>query len=317
MVTGAAGFIGSHLVDALLAKGHEVVALDRRSADHPVTVRNLAAALSNPRLSFHRIDLSADDVTALLPGVRTVFHLAGIGGVRSSWGTSFTDYALANIVGTERILTACETMAVHRLVLASSSSVYGQAEGASDEQAPTRPYSPYAVSKLAAENLCAAHTARRYTGLATTVVRYFTVYGPRQRADMAIARLLAAALTGTPFHLYGDGTQQREFTFVDDAVAATIAAAQTGNHHLVVNVGGGQSISMKSLIDTVGLVTGRPVQLEQCLPVAGDVDCTSADSSLAQHLLGYHPSIDLAEGLRRHAAWMAALDAAALSEFTD
>lgn len=227
--------------------------------------------------------------------------------MRSSWGTQFGDYVASNVVATHRLLTACEHAGVRRLVLASSSSVYGTSSGPSRENDPTGPISPYGVTKLAAEHLCLAHAERPDTGLTVVALRYFTVYGPRQRPGMAIGRVLLGALTGIGVQLYGNGHQRREFTYVDDVVAATLAAASVEVTAAVVNVGGGSSVTMIDVLDLAHEVTGRPVAVITADPQAGDVAATEADLTLARRVLGYQPTVDLREGIGRHADWLAGL----------
>ena len=305
VVTGAAGFIASHLTDALLALGHEVVAVDRRSVrNDPVAASNLEAALTCSRLRLRRLDLADDDLDEVLAGADIVFHLAALPGVRDSWGSRFTDYVTSNIVATDRLLAACERAAVRRLVFASSSSVYGSASAPSREDGPTGPISPYGVTKLAAEHLCLAHVRRPDTSLTATALRYFTVYGPRQRPGMAIGRVLLAALTGTPVPLFGDGRQRREFTYVEDVVTATMAAASAPETNVVINVGGGTSVSMIDVVDRITRLTGRDVRLINASRQAGDVTDTRADTDLAWRLLGFRPVVDLDEGLARQLQWL-------------
>lgn len=306
VVTGSAGFIGSHLTDALLAQGNQVIAIDRRSVHDPVASRNLASALTNPNLVVHQADLSTDELDELISGARIVYHLAAVPGVRDSWAERFPDYAASNVVATQRLLSACERVRIPRLVLASSSSVYGQALGPSTEGDPAYPMSPYGATKLAAEHLCSAHTARSDTRTSVIALRYFTVYGPRQRDDMAISRVLSAVLSGVPVPLYGDGNQSREFTYVDDIVAATLAAAAIPEavDFEVINVGGGASVSMLELISLIGEITGRRVPLAMEAPRAGDVEATSADLTLASLLLDYSPRVELRAGIARHLDWM-------------
>lgn len=306
VVTGAAGFIASHLVDALLATGHSVVALDRRTMKtDAIAATNLADASMREQLQLHQVDLAVDDVRDLLAGAETVFHLAGLAGVRSSWGPRFGDYVAANIVATDRVLAACEDVGVRRLVFASSSSVYGTSRGPGREHDPTNPISPYGVTKLAAEHLCLAHARHPGTSLTVAALRYFTVYGPRQRPDMAMSRMLLAALTGVAVPLFGDGLQRREFTYVDDIVAATMAAATTNVTDAVINVGGGSSVTMHEVLDLAAAVTGRPVRVLATPAQAGDVAATEADLGLARRLLGYQPHVGLEEGMARQALWLA------------
>ena len=305
LVTGAAGFIGSHLVQALVTHGDTVVALDRRSArfyDQPAP----------SGVHWIEVDLERDDLDAAVAGCDVVFHLAARPGVRSSWGDDFGDYVAANVTATQRLLEACMLRKVPRLVFASSSSVYGAGAGGtaapSMENDEARPMSPYGVTKLAAEQLCLAYGRRKGSPLAVIALRYFTVYGPRQRPDMMLGRAIFAAYSGVPLTLYGDGTQRREFTYVSDVVAATIAASHRHSTDEVINVGGGSSVSVVEALDIVARVTERPVPLNPSGPQAGDVPCTRADLTLAQELLGYRPAVDLAEGVRRQAEWMVATD---------
>lgn len=308
MVTGAAGFIGSHLVDALLALGHKVIAADRRSVhDDMIATSNLAQAREYGRLRLHTVELATGDLDRLVTGVDTVFHLAAVPGVRSSWGVRFGDYVTSNVVATHRLLSACERTGVRRLVFASSSSVYGTANGPSRESDPTGPISPYGVTKLAAEHLCVAHAGRPDTGLTVAALRYFTVYGPRQRSGMAIRQVLLGALTGADVPLYGDGQQRREFTYVDDVVTATLAAATAEVTAAVVNVGGGSSVTMRDVVELAGEITGRPVPIVMADPQAGDVAATEADLSVARQVLGYQPTVGLREGMARQADWLAEL----------
>jgi nucleoside-diphosphate-sugar epimerase len=311
LVTGAAGFIGSHLVDGLLARGDTVIGLDRRSpADDAAAATNLAEAADHPRFSFQVADLCRAELDSLVVGCDVVFHLAAVAGVRASWGDRFPDYLQSNVMGTFRLLQACERTGVPRLVLASSSSVYGPVNGASRETDPTQPISPYAVSKLAAEQLCLAHAQRPHAATDVVVARYFTVYGPRQRPDMAIGRVLSACLTEVPFELYGDGSQRREFTYVTDAVNATIAAAACPNRCAVVNVGGGASASMIDVIGLAGELTGKPVPVTEVAVQPGDVPSTQADLAVAKRLLGYRPRVGLREGMSHQLDWLMDFDPA-------
>ncbi|MBO4206304.1 NAD-dependent epimerase/dehydratase family protein [Micromonospora echinofusca] len=317
LVTGAAGFIGSHLVDVLLSRGVEVVGLDRRRlGEHAIADENLASAVESPLFTPLCRDLSADQLDDAVDGCDTVFHLAARPGVRSSWGADFVDYAQANVLGTHRLLTACVQSGVRRLVYASSSSVYGPTDRPSGEADPTRPVSPYGVSKLAAEQLCLAYARRPASRLSVVALRYFTVYGPRQRPDMAIGRLLFAAYTGLPVTLFGDGSQRREFTYISDVIAATVAAAHVDASWAVVNVGGGSSVSMRGVIQEASTVTGRHIPVQTADAQPGDVPATSADLTLAGRLLGYWPAVGLHEGLARQSEWLVSLSPDRLATFT-
>ncbi|MER5642632.1 NAD-dependent epimerase/dehydratase family protein [Kitasatospora sp. NPDC002227] len=311
VITGAAGFIGSHLAEALLAAGTTVIGVDRRDHYDPRAAANLARILDHPAYIHVTADLLTCAVEPLLLDADAVFHLAGIPGVRPSWGPEFSDYVGSNILATQRVMTAATTMRVPRLVVASSSSVYGPTDGTpSAENDPTRPASPYAVTKLAEEQLCLAHATR--PGSPTTVValRYFTVYGPRQRPDMFIHRALNAALAGTPLRLYGDGHQQRDFTYIDDVVTATIAAASPQAPGGVVNVGGGTGATLRDIIRSAQELSGRPIEIQAHTTRNGDVPVTRADLARARRLLGYRPTVDLTTGMSRQLAALTHVTAA-------
>ncbi|HUZ25961.1 MAG TPA: NAD-dependent epimerase/dehydratase family protein [Streptosporangiaceae bacterium] len=306
LVTGVAGFIGSHLAEGLLGRGVAVTGVDSRSpASDPGAAENLAGLVG--RDDFHLVvaDLVTADLTPLLEDVPVVFHLAAMAGVRRSWGDRFADYLACNVIATQRLLEACAAAEVPRLVAASSSSVYGHAStGPSREDDPLAPASPYGVTKLAAERLCAAYATRRQASTSVVALRYFTVYGPRQRPDMAISRILRAAISGRGVPLYGDGRQRRDFTYVSDAVAATMAAATADTQMAVVNVGSGRSTTLKEVLDLVAAITGGAVPVLHRLDQPGDVEVTAADLTRAQELLGYQPSTDLAAGLRQQWTWL-------------
>jgi nucleoside-diphosphate-sugar epimerase len=316
IVTGAAGFIGSHLVQKLLGLGCEVVGIDRRGPDsNPLARLNLCDILEHPRFSWVEKDLMGADLSALLVDVECVFHLAAVPGVRASW-SGFENYVTANVIATEFLLQACRRAGTPKLVYASSSSVYGATNAACREVDPTSPISPYGVTKLAGEQLCLAYAKQPDCDFSVTALRYFTVYGPRQRPDMAIARMLAAALTGAQYTIFGDGTQRREFTFVDDVVDATVAAAEVQVPAAVINVGGGSSVSLIDVITAAREVTGNPVPLTAVAPQAGDVPSTAADLSLARLLLGYQPRVDLLTGMARHTEWLRGLPEKLLRAYT-
>jgi len=299
VVTGAAGFVGSHLVDALLAEGWQVVGVDRRPP-----AGNLAAALGHPEFTFVPADLAGADLTGPLAGADTVFHLAAIPGVRGSWSDAFAEYVRSNVLATQRLLAAARTVGVGRVVYASSSSVYGDAVGPTPESRTPAPLSPYGVSKLAGEQLCFAHTRHPAATFTAAALRYFTVYGPRQRPDMAMGRILSAALHGETFELYGDGSQRREFTYVGDVVAATIAAARLDRDWAVLNVGGGTSVTVREVLRLAHEVTGRPVPVREVAEQPGDVAATEADLTVARRLLDFRPRVDLRTGLARQAEWL-------------
>lgn len=309
LVTGAAGFIGSHLVDAILADGWRVTGMDRRSPySDPVASRNLERAMGDPEFRYEHADVAGPRTRGVLDAADVVFHLAAATGVRGSWGKNFNGYVQDNIAATHHVIQECEQAGVPRLVVASSSSVYGCAGGPSREAGPVLPLSPYGVSKLAAEQLALAYAARAGAKTSVVALRYFTVYGPRQREDMAISRMLRAVSTGQPMRLYGDGRQRRAFTFVSDVVHATIRAALTDEAGRAVNVSGPGSVSVRTLLDTVKEVTGSAVPVEEGSARSGDPDSTEADHQLAQDVLGYRPSVELSEGVARQWQWARSLE---------
>ncbi|MEV0469624.1 NAD-dependent epimerase/dehydratase family protein [Streptomyces prunicolor] len=302
VVTGAAGFIGSHLAHALVQAGTTVIGVDRRDpAADPTAAANLAPLRTLPGYMNVTADLIGCAIDPLLVDADAVFHLAGIPGVRPSWGPQFGDYVASNIVATKRLLDAALRLRVPRLVVASSSSVYGSTDGGpSVETDRPRPASPYAVTKLAEEQLCLAHAAQPHCPTTVVALRYFTVYGPRQRTDMFTHRALLAALTGQPLHLYGDGHQRRDFTYIDDAVAATIAAATAPHAHGVINVGGGANASLLEVIHIANSLVGRDIEMLQDGPRHGDVLTTRAHPGRAHEVLGWQPQVDLHSGMRAH-----------------
>jgi UDP-glucose 4-epimerase len=304
VVTGAAGFIGSHLCDALVAGGHDVTGIDCFTDYYdPAQKRANLSALANER-RFQLIDesLSTVDLARVLDGASVVFHLAAQAGVRRSWGTDFEHYIEHNIRATQRLLEAMKGTAV-RLVYSSSSSVYGETSHLPmREDHPVRPRSPYGVTKLAGEALCLLYGENH--GLPVACLRYFTVYGPRQRPDMAFHRFIRATLAGEPIDVYGSGTQTRDFTYVSDAVAANLAAAEYAGAETVFNIGGGSRVSLNTVIDLIGTLCGRAANARYSEPQAGDVTHTYADISRAAGELGYAPRIGIEEGLRREVEWL-------------
>ncbi|WP_233435895.1 NAD-dependent epimerase/dehydratase family protein [Streptomyces anulatus] len=307
VVTGSAGFIGSHLAHALVQAGTTVIGVDRRDpSTDPTAAANLAALRGRPGYHHVTADLLHCAIDPLLIDADAVFHLAGIPGVRPSWGPQFGDYLASNVLATHRVLEASTRIGVPRLVVASSSSVYGPTDGdASLETDRPNPASPYAVTKLAEEQLCLAY-AERPGGPSVVALRYFTVYGPRQRADMFTHRALYAALIGQPLRLYGDGRQRRDFTYIDDVVTATIAAGVVPNAYGTINVGGGSNASLLDVINIANSLTGREIQLHQDHVRNGDVLLTRADPSRAGEVLGWQPRVDLHGGLRAHMQALAA-----------
>jgi len=297
VVTGAAGFIGSHLAEALEMEGHEVVGVDSFTDYYDPALKEQNAA----GLAVVRADLAEDPLDELVAGADGVFHLAGQPGVRASWGHDFEHYVRRNVLATQRVLEAGADTGL-RVVLASSSSVYGDAERyPTPESAVPQPLSPYGITKLACEDLVRAYV--RSSGLEAIVLRYFTVYGPRQRPDMAFTRMLHALAEGGAFEVYGDGSQSRGFTYVADAVAATVQAMERAPAGAVYNVGGGSEASMLEAITTAEQVSGRTLETRFLPAAAGDVRRTAADTTRIREALGWIPRVSLDDGLRAQWEW--------------
>jgi nucleoside-diphosphate-sugar epimerase len=305
LVTGVAGFIGSTIADALLARGDHVLGVDCFTPyyERDDKEANLTNARRSDRFELVEADLRSADVDPLLDDVDVVFHQAAQAGVRLSWSDGFADYASHNVLATQRVLEAAKSAGGTKVVYASSSSVYGNApEYPTAEDDLPRPHSPYGVTKLAAEHLCNLYAAN--WGVPTISLRYFTVYGPRQRPDMAFHRLLDAALSGGTFPLYGDGSAVRDFTFVDDAVKANLAAADADcEPGTVVNVAGGSSIAMRDLLDLANDVVGHAPTIDRLPNQPGDVARTGGTIERAEKILGWHPTTDLRMGLAAQADW--------------
>jgi UDP-glucuronate 4-epimerase len=300
LVTGAAGFIGSHVVEEAVRRGHEVVAVDDFDEFYDPARKRANAALVELRtgVATHDFDLLSGDVGSLLDGVTSIVHLAGRPGVRPSWD-DFEAYLRGNVMVTERLLSEASDRGVRRFVLASSSSVYGDADSLPvTEDAVARPISPYGVTKLAAEHLVRSFSAS--TDMTTVSLRYFTVFGPRQRPDMAFARLIDSCLTGRPFRIFGDGRQERDFTYVDDVVDATLKSVEVDlDGDVVLNVCGGASVSLMDTVEMIETLTGRRAVVVPEGPARGDVRKTAGSSRRALEVLGWSPRTGLAEGLTR------------------
>lgn len=304
LITGAAGFIGSHTVEAAVRAGHEVTAVDSFSDyyDPNVKRRNAELVAQRAGVSILERDLLSSDLEGLVSKVDVVVHLAGQPGVRSSW-SKFDGYLLQNAALTNAILETCHRVGVERVVYASSSSIYGNADVYPvSESAPTAPSSPYGVTKLAGELLCRAYAEN--FGLSTVSLRYFTVYGPRQRPDMAIQRLIRAAIDGTAFTLHGDGRQIRDFTYVADVVAVNLAAMSTDVvPGTVLNISGGSATDMLAVIEQVQETSGLLVNVIRGESAPGDVRQTGGDNSQAKKLLGWEPRHTLSQGIAAQTAF--------------
>jgi nucleoside-diphosphate-sugar epimerase len=304
LVTGVAGFIASHLAEALLAKGYFVIGVDSLNDYYSPLLKqeNLCALLSSKAFIFHKKDLNDIPAGTLPAHIDYVFHFAGQPGVRSSWSTSFETYVASNILATQRLLELIVNCDVRRLIFASSSSIYGQASGSVTERAVPRPLSPYGATKLAAEALCLAYSSEY--SLAVSILRYFTVYGPRQRPDMAIHRFLNAAITQTPIYIFGDGTQRRAFTYVDDVVDASVSAMSEPCHTSIYNISGGRPTTLNDCLAIIEEATGRRITRRFCGTQRGDPYETEADISEARRCLGYEPRVSLDLGIAREWEWL-------------
>lgn len=307
LVTGAAGFIGSSLADLLLSQGHEVVGIDCFADYYPREIKesNLSNARSEARFSFVEDDLLTADLEPLLAGVDWVFHQAAQAGVRASWGESFDVYVRNNISVTQRLLERARESRIEKLVYASSSSVYGDSPDLPlRESARPQPVSPYGVTKLAAEHLCYLYHVNY--GVPTVSLRYFTVYGPRQRPDMAFNKFIRSALTGGEIIVHGDGEQTRDFTYISDICNANLLAAQSDAVGRVFNVGGGSRVTVNHVLDVLSGLAGERVRVRHIEDQKGDVRHTLSDAAPASEALGYRTSVSVEEGLAREFEWLKA-----------
>src|SRR5207248_3128 len=314
VVTGAAGFIGSHLCERLLQDGHEVAGIDSFNDyyERDRKEANLQNARKHPAFKLVEADLVTAGLSQALSGASVVFHLAGQPGVRPSWGSQFDRYVQANIVATQRLLETLRESPVKRLVFASSSSIYGDAEMfPTKETALPRPVSPYGMTKLAAEHL--AFVYMRNFGIPATSLRYFTVYGPRQRPDMAFCRFMEALVENHEIGIFGDGEQTREFTYVSDAVDGTVKAASADVVGQIVNLGGGSRVTVNRVLATLEEIS-RLEARRKFLPAApGDPRHTGASINVARERLGWEPRIALREGLAKQWQWFQETRASARS----
>jgi UDP-glucose 4-epimerase len=308
VVTGAAGFIGSTLVDRLLRDGHRVRGIDCYTDyyDPAIKQRNLEAARGHANFELVEGDLVDLDLPALLGDAAGVFHLAAQAGVRASWGREFLIYIRCNIEATQKLLEAARAVQLPRLVYSSSSSVYGNAaQMPMSEGALPSPVSPYGVTKLSGEQLCNLYHFNY--GLPVASLRYFTVYGPRQRPDMAFHKFIRAGFEGRPIAVYGDGTQTRDFTFVDDAVEANVLAMRSTQPLGCWNVGGGATVTLQYVIGLIEKAVGRPMQAEFHPPVPGDVGHTHADTRRAAGELGFRARVRVEDGIPAEVEWVRSL----------
>lgn len=307
LVTGAAGFIGSHLCERLVAEGFDVLGLDSLTTFYsPESKRsNISRMMENPRFTFIHGEIQTGALHALKDEPDYIFHLAGQPGVQGSWGDDFSDYVTNNIHATRYLLRyAVSLRQLKRFVAASSSSVYGRIEGSVSERVVPKPVSPYGVTKLSSEHLCTLYGTE--FGVPTVSLRYFTVYGPRQRPDMAISRVIQCGLTGGTFRIYGSGEQVRDFTYVGDVVEANfLAATKDIPAGSVMNIGGGSPVALNSVIAMVSEELGSSVKTQHLEPQMGDPARTSADATLARDLIGWRPATEIRDGLKKQILSMA------------
>jgi len=299
LVTGAAGFIGSHLTEALIKQGNEVRGIDCFTDYYSKSLKlaNLAELEKREGFEFVEMDISSDRVSEYVKDVDVVFHLAAQPGVRASWGASFSHYIKDNIAATQRLLEAAKEAHLKRFIYASSSSVYGDAERfPTPEETTPSPNSPYGATKFEGELLCNVY--RKNFGVPTVALRYFTVYGPRQRPDMAFNRFISAIQRSEEVVIYGDGSQGRDLTFVLDTVAATCLSveAQPGSTY---NVGTGSTVTINEVISVLELIIGKRAKIRNEPVALGDVRMTCAETSKITRELDFHPKTKIEEGLRK------------------
>jgi nucleoside-diphosphate-sugar epimerase len=301
VVTGAAGFIGSTLAEALVARGHDVVGIDAFIDYYPRPMKeaNLGGLAGAPGFRFGEVDLRTDDIDRWLDGADAIVHEAAMAGLMRSW-TDLELYTSCNILATGRLIDAAQRAGVRRFVLASTSSVYGT-EAVGDEERPLEPSSPYGITKLAAEKLVLAHVALQ--GFPATIIRYFSIYGPRQRPDMAYHIFTEAMLDRRPITVFGDGEQTRSNTYIDDAVQGTILALERGAVGGIYNIGGGRRISLNEAIGLIAEHLGVEPIIERRPARPGDQRHTSADVTRARQALGFAPTVEPREGLARQVGW--------------
>ena len=309
VVTGVAGFIGSHLAERLIGEGHKVVGIDCFTDYYPRSIKesNLDNLLTLPGFSFIEGNLLDLNLPDLLDGTQNIFHQAAQAGVRSSWGTEFEVYTTLNLVATQRLLEACKKLTIEKFIYASSSSVYGDSDDLPlREDGVLRPVSPYGVTKLAGEHLCTSYW-KNYN-IPTIALRYFTVYGPRQRPDMAFHKFMGALVHDKDIEIYGDGLQTRDFTFISDAVEGNLLAmkeaTQVGE---VFNIGGGSRVTVNDVLDTLQKITMKNSRIVYQGVQKGDVKHTLAETLKARNTLGYSPQVDLKTGLAQQWEWFQTL----------
>jgi len=305
LVTGVAGFIGSHLAEKLVGAGHRVIGVDCFTDYYPRAIKesNIVRLREINSFAFHEEDLLRMDLSGLLKGIDVVYHEAAQAGVRASWGSNFRIYTENNVHATQCLLEAARDANLKKFLYASSSSVYGDAESyPTNEDMKPMPVSPYGVTKLAAEHLC--YLYHKNYGVPVVSLRYFTVYGPRQRPDMAFSKFIRAILRDEEIIVYGDGEQTRDFTYIEDIVDANIAAMDAQVVGDVINIGGGSRITVNDTIRIIEKITGKKARTKCIEKQKGDVRHTGADISRAKSVLGYKPAFDLEKGIANEIAWL-------------
>jgi nucleoside-diphosphate-sugar epimerase len=305
LVTGCAGFLGSHLSERLVEQGHTVLGVDCFAPYYSRETKegNLERVRDEPRFALVELDLATEALDGLMDGVDTVFHLAAQAGVLGSFGASFEIYARNNVLATQRLLEAAAHASPVAFVYASSSSVYGNASMyPTSERSSRKPLSPYGMTKVATEELAGVYL--RCFGVPVIGLRYFTAYGPRQRPDMAFSKFFRCALSGRPLPINGEGNQVRDFTFVDDVVAGTLAAAELGRPGQIYNIGGGSPVELLEAIAWISELTGREIELDRRPAPVGEAQRTGCDGALARRELGFVPRTGLFEGLVAQFEWM-------------
>lgn len=305
LITGVAGFIGSHLAERLLREGFELIGIDSFVDNYPKNIKenNIKGLLQSSKFKFVEASIGNINLSEIVDQVDVVYHQAAIPGVRSSWGQNFEQYTVNNINATQTLLEACKYQRIKKFIYASSSSVYGDAmELPVRESSPKSPISPYGVTKLAGENLASLYF--KCYGVPTVSLRYFTVYGPRQRPDMAFHRFISAILDERELEIYGNGEQTRDFTYIADAVEANLHALLKGKEGGIYNIGGGSRVKLIESLKIIEEISGKKAGLKFIEAQRGDAMHTYADVSNAKRDLGYAPKFDIKEGLRRHYDWL-------------
>lgn len=306
VVTGAAGFIGSHLAEELVACGHKVIGIDCLTDYYPRAIKemNIQNLVKSPNFNFIERNLLDLDLVKLLNGVDAVFHEAAQPGVRNSWGVNFSTYVSHNILATQAMLEASKkASSLEYFVFASSSSIYGDSETyPTKEDTIPMPISPYGVTKLACEHLC--NTYLKGFGLPVVILRYFTVYGPRQRPDMAFNKFIRSALMNEAITVYGDGLQTRDFTFVSDIIEANMLILKNQIRSGVFNIGGGTTTTINYVIQILKALTGKNINVKHVISEKGDVKHTCADITRAKQVLGFRPKIGIRGGLSVEIEWV-------------